>query len=88
MCAKKTENNKKSKDDKTKNSKDDKIKGKINKRVNFKKKFPKYIYNVLKLVHPDLGISNKAMSIMCCFVQSQFENIAREAKKIIEINNK
>jgi hypothetical protein len=32
-----------------------------------------YIYKVLKQVHPDTGISSKAMSIMNSFVNDVFE---------------
>ncbi|XP_012313937.2 histone H2B type 1-A-like [Aotus nancymaae] len=38
-----------------------------------------YIYKVLKQVHPDTGISSKAMSIMNYFVADNFERIANEA---------
>ena len=38
-----------------------------------------YIYKVLKQVHPDTGISSKAMSIMNSFVNDIFERIAAEA---------
>ena len=38
-----------------------------------------YIYKVLKQVHPDTGISNKAMSIMNSFINDVFEKIATEA---------
>ncbi|CAD7702210.1 unnamed protein product, partial [Ostreobium quekettii] len=34
-----------------------------------------YIYKVLKQVHPDTGISSKAMSIMNSFVNDIFEKI-------------
>eukprot|EP00171_Calliarthron_tuberculosum_P018818 IDg18818t1 len=34
-----------------------------------------YIYKVLKQVHPDTGVSSKAMSIMNSFVQDLFERI-------------
>merc|ERR1711869_79559 len=35
-----------------------------------------YIYKVLKQVHPDTGISSKAMSIMNSFINDIFEKIA------------
>ena len=35
-----------------------------------------YIYKVLKQVHPDTGISKKAMSIMNSFINDIFEQIA------------
>ncbi|XP_072862276.1 histone H2B type 1-A-like [Chlorocebus sabaeus] len=38
-----------------------------------------YIYKVLKQVHPDTGISSKAMSIMNSFVSDIFERIAGKA---------
>ncbi|GFG32494.1 hypothetical protein Cfor_11059, partial [Coptotermes formosanus] len=38
-----------------------------------------YIYKVLKQVHPDTGISSKAMSIMNSFVNDIFERIAAES---------
>ncbi|KAJ8902761.1 hypothetical protein NDN08_006081 [Rhodosorus marinus] len=41
-----------------------------------------YIYKVLKQVHPDTGISSKAMSIMNSFVNDIFERIAGEASKL------
>lgn len=41
-----------------------------------------YIYKVLKQVHPDTGISSKAMSIMNSFVADLFERLATEASKL------
>ena len=41
-----------------------------------------YIYNVLKQVHPDVGVSSKAMSIMNSFVNDIFERIASEASRL------
>jgi len=41
-----------------------------------------YIYKVLKQVHPDTGVSSKAMSIMNSFVSDLFERIATEAAKL------
>eukprot|EP00177_Eucheuma_denticulatum_P000675 GFKZ01001214.1.p1 GENE.GFKZ01001214.1~~GFKZ01001214.1.p1 ORF type:complete len:126 (-),score=26.64 GFKZ01001214.1:611-988(-) len=46
-----------------------------------------YIYKVLKQVHPDTGISSKAMSIMNSFVGDLFERIASEAAKLASYNN-
>jgi len=45
-----------------------------------------YIYKVLKQVHPDTGISSKAMSIMNSFVNDLFERIASEASKLAQYN--
>jgi histone H2B len=47
-----------------------------------------YIYKVLKQVHPDTGISNKAMLIMNSFVNDIFERIATEASKLALYNKK
>jgi len=47
-----------------------------------------YIYKVLKQVHPDTGISSKAMSIMNSFVNDIFERIANEAAKLTNHNGR
>lgn len=41
-----------------------------------------YIYKVLKQVHPDIGISSKAMNIMNSFVQDIFDRIAAESSRL------
>ena len=47
-----------------------------------------YIYKVLKQVHPDTGISSKAMGIMNSFVHDVFERIAGEASRLAHYNKK
>ena len=47
-----------------------------------------YIYKVLKQVHPDTGVSSKAMSIMNSFINDIFEKIASEASKLARYNKK
>jgi histone H2B len=47
-----------------------------------------YIYKVLKQVHPETGISTKAMSIMNSFVNDIFERIADEAARLARVNKK
>ena len=47
--------------------------------------YSSYIYKVLKQVHPDTGISKKAMSIMNSFINDVFERIAGEAGRGTEI---
>ena len=47
-----------------------------------------YIFKVLKQVHPDTGISSKAMSIMNSFINDAFERIAVEAGKLVRYNKK
>ncbi|KAF6074659.1 hypothetical protein HJG60_006269 [Phyllostomus discolor] len=41
-----------------------------------KESYSVYVYKVLKQVHPDTGISSKAMGIMNSFVNDIFERIA------------
>lgn len=53
-----------------------------------KETYSTYIYRVLKQVHPDTGISNKAMAILNSFVQDIFERIATEASKLASYNKK
>ncbi|KAJ3359997.1 histone H2B [Allomyces arbusculus] len=57
-------------------------------RAKRKETYNSYIYKVLKQVHPDTGISNRAMSIMNSFVQDIFERLADEAAKLAQYNKK
>ncbi|KAL6142071.1 hypothetical protein ACLB2K_060354 [Fragaria x ananassa] len=41
-----------------------------------------YIFKVLKQVHPDIGISSKAMGIMNSFINDIFEKLAQEASRL------
>ena len=50
--------------------------------------FSIYIYKVLKQVHPDTGISRRAMSIMNSFVKDTFERVASEAIRLGRYNKK
>jgi histone H2B len=45
-----------------------------------------YIYKVLRQVHQDIGISNKAMAIMNSFINDIFERIAAEAANLCRVN--
>lgn len=47
-----------------------------------------YIYKVLKQVHPDTGVSSKAMSIMNSFVNDIFERIAVESSRLAHYNKR
>merc|ERR1711976_766457 len=47
-----------------------------------------YIYKVLKQIHPDVGISKKAMQILNSFVLDTLENIAEECGKLARYGNK
>ena len=42
----------------------------------------------MKQVHPDTGVSSKAMSIMNSFVNDLFERIAAEASKLAHYNKR
>ena len=53
-----------------------------------KESYAIYIYKVMKQVHPDTGISSKAMSIMNSFVNDIFERIAGEASRLAHYNKK
>jgi len=50
--------------------------------------YTSYIFKVLKQVHPDTGISNKAMSIMNSFVNDIFERVADEASRLSAYNKR
>jgi len=66
-------------------AKSDGIKKRHKKR---KESYAIYIYKVLKQVHPDTGISSKAMSIMNSFVNDIFDRIANESSKLAHHNGK
>ena len=53
-----------------------------------KESYAIYIYKVLKQVHPDTGISSKAMGIMNSFVNDIFERIASESSRLAHYNKK
>ena len=53
-----------------------------------KRTFSIYVYKVLKQVHPNTGISSKAMSIMNSFVNDIFERVATESAKLTKMNKK
>ncbi|KAL3075345.1 hypothetical protein niasHS_014511 [Heterodera schachtii] len=57
-------------------------------RKSRKESYSVYIYRVLKQVHPDTGISSKAMSIMNSFVNDVFERIAAEASRLAHYNKR
>ncbi|XP_058185925.1 histone H2B-like [Rhododendron vialii] len=63
----------------------DKKKKKLNKRV---ETYKIYIFKVLKQVHPDIGISSKAMGIMNSFINDIFEKLAQEASRLARYNKK
>ena len=60
-------------------------KAKKSKRI---ESYSSYIYKVLKQVHPETGISKKAMSIINSFINDIFEQVATEAGKLARYNKK
>ncbi|XP_044258657.1 histone H2B-like [Tribolium madens] len=53
-----------------------------------KESYAIYIYKVLKQVHPDTGISSKAMNIMNSYVNDIFERITIEASHLAQYNKR
>ncbi|CAI9739702.1 histone H2B, gonadal-like [Octopus vulgaris] len=53
-----------------------------------KESYSIYIYKVMKQVHPDTGISSKAMSIMNSFVNDLIERIASESSRLAHYNKR
>ncbi|XP_030926259.1 probable histone H2B.3 [Quercus lobata] len=47
-----------------------------------------YLFKVLKQVHPDIGISSKAMGIMNSFINDIFEKLAQESSRLARYNKK
>ena len=47
-----------------------------------------YVFKVLKQVHPGVGISRRAMSVMTSLVGDTFEKVAAEAGRLCKINHK
>ncbi|MED6182381.1 Histone H2B [Stylosanthes scabra] len=63
----------------TKEGGSDKKKKRVKKSV---ETYKIYIFKVLKQVHPDIGISSKAMGIMNSFINDIFEKLAQEASRL------
>ena len=47
-----------------------------------------YIYKVLKQVHPEIGVSKRAMQVLNCFVEDIFDRICSEAGKCCQYAKK
>ena len=62
--------------------------GERKKKRKRKESYAIYIYKVLKQVHPDTGISSKAMTIMNSFVNDIFERIAAESSRLAHYNKR
>lgn len=66
-------------------NKSEKKKTKTKKR---KESYSIYIFKVLKQVHPDTGISSKAMGIMNSFINDIFDQLGAEATRLSHYNKK
>ena len=53
-----------------------------------KESYSVYVYKVLRQVHPDTGISSKAMGIMNSCVSDIFERISGEASRLAHYNKR
>uniref|UniRef100_A0AAR2L499 Core Histone H2A/H2B/H3 domain-containing protein n=1 Tax=Pygocentrus nattereri TaxID=42514 RepID=A0AAR2L499_PYGNA len=62
-------------------------KGGKKRRKSRKESYAIYVYKVLKQVHPDTGISSKAMGIMT-FVNDIFERITGESSRLAHYNKR
>merc|ERR550537_1793313 len=61
------------------------------KKAHRKKRFESYaiyIYKVLKNIHPEVGMSKKAMNVMNSFVNDLFDRLALEASKLARYHGK
>ncbi|XP_020387432.2 histone H2B 7-like [Rhincodon typus] len=63
-------------------------KGSKKRKRSRKESYSIYIYEVMQQVHPDTGISSKAMSIMDSFVNDIFERIAGETSRLAHYNKR
>eukprot|EP00162_Nutomonas_longa_P009887 comp19556_c0_seq1/m.37296 comp19556_c0_seq1/g.37296 ORF comp19556_c0_seq1/g.37296 comp19556_c0_seq1/m.37296 type:complete len:124 (+) comp19556_c0_seq1:311-682(+) len=57
-------------------------------RARRRETYSSYIYKVLKQVHPDTGVSTKAMSIMNSFINDIFERLAAESSRLARYNRR
>ncbi|KFD58587.1 hypothetical protein M514_00813, partial [Trichuris suis] len=53
-----------------------------------KESFAANIYKVLKQVHPELGVTSKAMSMINSIVNDVFDRIAAEASRLNQCSNR
>jgi histone H2B len=47
-----------------------------------------YIFRVLRQIHPETGISKRAMQIMNSFINDTFEKVAFESSRLVRLNKK
>ena len=62
--------------------------GKKKKKASKSESYKIYLYKVLKQVHPDTGVSSKAMSILNSLMNDMFDKIATEAARLSRYSKK
>ena len=63
-------------------------KGEKKRRKKRTESYSTYIYKVMKQVHPDTGISSKAMTIINSFINDIFERIVVESSRLAHYNKR
>lgn len=58
------------------------------KKVKSTETYKIYLFKVLKQVHPEMGISTKAMGIMNSFINDIFEKLAQASASLARMNKK
>ncbi|KAF4353023.1 hypothetical protein G4B88_010012 [Cannabis sativa] len=58
------------------------------KNSNSREEYKRYVFLVLKEVHPGMRISTKAMSVMNSMMNDVFERLAQESAKLVTYNRK
>ncbi|KAK7312614.1 hypothetical protein VNO77_36598 [Canavalia gladiata] len=56
--------------------------GKVKRRKKRVEGYERYVYKVLKQVHPEMGISSKCMTVLNNLMNDMFERLAGEAAKL------
>ena len=62
--------------------------GKKKRKASKSESYKVYLYKVLKQVHPDTGVSSKAMSILNSLMNDMFDKIATEAARLSRYSKK
>ncbi len=62
--------------------------GKKKRKATKHESYKVYLYKVLKQVHPDTGVSSKAMSILNSLMNDMFDKIATEAARLSRYSKK
>ena len=57
-------------------------------KCSHKESYSMYVYKVLKQVHPDTGISSKALGIMNSFLNDIFERITGKTSRLVHYNKR